>query len=120
MFVGHYGVSFATKKVDPSIPLWVLFIAVAAARRRLGASRPPGHREGANRSRHYSVQSLGLVLHALHSQLGSGALVVSRRVGLLPPRCVNELKDICTRGGRRGLLSLGARLPCPSARPSPL
>src|SRR5438093_7736613 len=28
MFVGHYGVSFAAKKVDPSIPLWVLFIAV--------------------------------------------------------------------------------------------
>lgn len=28
MFVGHYGVSFATKKADPSIPLWVLFIAV--------------------------------------------------------------------------------------------
>jgi membrane-bound metal-dependent hydrolase YbcI (DUF457 family) len=28
MFVGHYGVSFAAKRVDPSIPLWVLFIAV--------------------------------------------------------------------------------------------
>ena len=28
MFVGHYGVSFAAKKVDPSTPLWVLFIAV--------------------------------------------------------------------------------------------
>jgi hypothetical protein len=28
MFVGHYGVSFATKKVDGSIPLWVLFLAV--------------------------------------------------------------------------------------------
>jgi hypothetical protein len=28
MFVGHYGVSFATKKVDASIPLWVLFLAV--------------------------------------------------------------------------------------------
>src|SRR2546422_10651299 len=28
MFVGHYGVSFAAKKADPSIPLWVLFIAV--------------------------------------------------------------------------------------------
>jgi len=28
VFVGHYGVSFAAKKVDPSIPLWVLFIAV--------------------------------------------------------------------------------------------
>ncbi len=28
MFVGHYGVSFATKKADPSIPLWVLFLAV--------------------------------------------------------------------------------------------
>src|SRR5438552_1992184 len=28
MFVGHYGVSFAAKKIDPSIPLWVLFIAV--------------------------------------------------------------------------------------------
>lgn len=27
MFVGHYGVSFATKKADPSIPLWVLFLA---------------------------------------------------------------------------------------------
>ncbi|HEY2925080.1 MAG TPA: hypothetical protein VGJ98_08970 [Candidatus Eisenbacteria bacterium] len=28
MFVGHYGVSFASKSVDRSIPLWVLFIAV--------------------------------------------------------------------------------------------
>jgi hypothetical protein len=28
MFVGHYGVSFATKRVDASIPLWVLFLAV--------------------------------------------------------------------------------------------
>jgi len=28
MFVGHYGVSFATKKADDSIPLWVLFLAV--------------------------------------------------------------------------------------------
>ena len=28
MFVGHYGASFATKKVDASIPLWVLFLAV--------------------------------------------------------------------------------------------
>jgi hypothetical protein len=27
VFVGHYGVSFAAKKADPSIPLWVLFIA---------------------------------------------------------------------------------------------
>ena len=28
MFVGHYGVSFAARKIEPSIPLWVLFIAV--------------------------------------------------------------------------------------------
>ncbi len=28
MFVGHYGVSFAAKKAEPAIPLWVLFIAV--------------------------------------------------------------------------------------------
>lgn len=28
MFVGHYGVAFAAKKVDPSTPLWVLFLAV--------------------------------------------------------------------------------------------
>jgi len=28
MFVGHYGVSFAAKKAEPSVPLWVLFIAV--------------------------------------------------------------------------------------------
>jgi hypothetical protein len=28
MFVGHYGVSFAAKKVAPTIPLWLLFIAV--------------------------------------------------------------------------------------------
>ena len=28
MFVGHYGVSFAVKKADPTVPLWVLFIAV--------------------------------------------------------------------------------------------
>ena len=28
MFVGHYGPSFAAKKTEPSVPLWVLFIAV--------------------------------------------------------------------------------------------
>jgi hypothetical protein len=28
MFVGHYGVSFAAKKLEQSIPLWVLFLAV--------------------------------------------------------------------------------------------
>ena len=28
MFVGHYGVSFAAKKGDASVPLWVLFVAV--------------------------------------------------------------------------------------------
>jgi hypothetical protein len=28
MFVGHYGVSFAVKSADKTIPLWVLFIAV--------------------------------------------------------------------------------------------
>ena len=28
MFVGHYGVSFAAKRGAPSVPLWVLFIAV--------------------------------------------------------------------------------------------
>jgi hypothetical protein len=28
MFVGHYGVAFAAKKADASIPLWVLFLAV--------------------------------------------------------------------------------------------
>ena len=28
MFVGHYGLSFAAKKVAPTIPLWLLFIAV--------------------------------------------------------------------------------------------
>ena len=28
MFVGHYGVSFAAKRVDPGVPLWVLFLAV--------------------------------------------------------------------------------------------
>lgn len=28
MFVGHYGVSFAAKRVAPAIPLWALFIAV--------------------------------------------------------------------------------------------
>lgn len=28
MFVGHYGVSFAAKNVDRTIPLWALFLAV--------------------------------------------------------------------------------------------
>jgi hypothetical protein len=28
MFVGHYGVSFATRALEPGVPLWVLFIAV--------------------------------------------------------------------------------------------
>ena len=28
MFVGHYGISFASKRFDQGIPLWVLFLAV--------------------------------------------------------------------------------------------
>jgi hypothetical protein len=28
VFVGHYGVSYAAKRVDDSIPLWILFLAV--------------------------------------------------------------------------------------------
>jgi hypothetical protein len=28
MFVGHYGVSFAAKRLAPALPLWALFIAV--------------------------------------------------------------------------------------------
>src|SRR6187399_2816457 len=28
MFVGHYGVSFAVKSAENTIPLWLLFIAV--------------------------------------------------------------------------------------------
>ena len=28
MFVGHYGVSFAARKLEPSVPLWALFLAV--------------------------------------------------------------------------------------------
>jgi hypothetical protein len=28
MFIGHYGPSFAAKKLEPSVPLWVLFVAV--------------------------------------------------------------------------------------------
>jgi membrane-bound metal-dependent hydrolase YbcI (DUF457 family) len=28
MFIGHYGVSFAAKRAEPSVPLWVLFLSV--------------------------------------------------------------------------------------------
>lgn len=28
MFIGHYGPSFAAKRYEPTIPLWILFIAV--------------------------------------------------------------------------------------------
>ena len=28
MFVGHYGPSFLAKRLDPAIPLWILFLAV--------------------------------------------------------------------------------------------
>jgi hypothetical protein len=28
MFVGHYGVSFAIKGANTSVPLWLLFLAV--------------------------------------------------------------------------------------------
>lgn len=28
MFVGHYSVSFATKRLEPKLPLWILFLAV--------------------------------------------------------------------------------------------
>jgi hypothetical protein len=28
MFVGHYGAGFAAKRAEPSVPLWVLFVAV--------------------------------------------------------------------------------------------
>jgi len=28
MFIGHYGVSYAAKRIAPALPLWVLFLAV--------------------------------------------------------------------------------------------
>jgi hypothetical protein len=28
MFVGHYGISYASKPIEPRVPLWVLFLAV--------------------------------------------------------------------------------------------
>ena len=28
MFVGHYGPSFLAKRLEPAIPLWILFLAV--------------------------------------------------------------------------------------------
>ncbi len=28
MFIGHYGVSFAVKRAERSVPLWVLFLSV--------------------------------------------------------------------------------------------
>src|SRR5438045_7767108 len=28
MFIGHYGVAFAVKRVERRIPLWILFVAV--------------------------------------------------------------------------------------------
>lgn len=28
MFIGHYGICFTVKRVEPRIPLWVLFLAV--------------------------------------------------------------------------------------------
>jgi hypothetical protein len=28
MFPGHYGPAFAAKRIDPTIPLWILFVAV--------------------------------------------------------------------------------------------
>jgi hypothetical protein len=42
MFVGHYGVSFAAKRVAPTIPLWGLFIAVQL----LDVLCPPGGNKG--------------------------------------------------------------------------
>jgi hypothetical protein len=44
MFVGHYGVSFAAKKVAPSVSLAVLFLAVQlldVVRPRVRLTPPP-------------------------------------------------------------------------------
>ena len=49
MFVGHYGVGFAAKSAEPTIPLWVVFLAVQFLD-ILGPLHSPGYREGAHRA----------------------------------------------------------------------
>jgi hypothetical protein len=40
MFIGHYGVSLAAKRYNPTISLAVLFLAQSMLRRSSGASLP--------------------------------------------------------------------------------
>ena len=67
MFVGHYGVSFAAKKTDPGIPLWVLFVPAQL----LDVAWAPLVRLGVEKvrivPRIHRLESAGSVLHAVRA-----------------------------------------------------
>jgi hypothetical protein len=86
MFVGHYGVSFAAKRIAPSIPLWVLFVAVQwldvvwAPLILLGVEKVrivPGITASSPLDLYYMPYTHSLVAALLWS---AGAFVVYRRV----------------------------------------
>jgi hypothetical protein len=59
MFVGHYGVSFAAKRADPSIPLWGALSRRSVPGRPVGSVRPLGDREGPHRPGDHGDRSVG-------------------------------------------------------------
>ena len=88
MFVGHYGVSFITKRADPSIPLWVLFLAVQwldvmwAPLVLLGVEKVrivPGFTATNPLDLYYMPYTHGLIAALLWSVAAAGAYQVMRR-----------------------------------------
>ncbi len=110
MFVGHYGVSFAAKKIDPSVPLWMLFIAVQlldvawAPFVLAGIEKVcivPGITASNPLDLYYMLYTHSLVAALLWS---AGAFVIYR----LWMRGDGKLRGACRRRGR--FLPLGSRL----------
>src|SRR5207245_1559590 len=110
MFVGHYGVSFAAKSTDRTIPVWVLFLAVQlldvvwSLFVLLGVEKVrivPGIT---------ASNPLDLYYHAVHAQSRRRPAVVTRRVRGIPadPRMVSVAARRPAGRARRAL-ALGAR-----------
>ena len=91
MFVGHYGVSFITKRADPSIPLWVLFLAVQwldvmwAPLVLLGIEKVrivPGFTATNPLDLYYMPYTHGLIAALLWSAVAAGAYRLVRRAAV--------------------------------------
>ncbi len=89
MFVGHYGASFAAKRAEPRLPLWVWFVAVQwldigwSVLVLLGVEKlniVPGYTEANALDLYYMPYTHGL----------PGALVLSLAFGTIVAMCVRD------------------------------